>query len=49
MIIPTTLKAEEKMGQAPTEDAPSPHFMLKADLTISWIRTISSFAHKVRL
>jgi hypothetical protein len=48
-IIPTTLKEQEKMRQAQSEDALSPHFMLKADLTISCIRIISSFAHKVRL
>jgi hypothetical protein len=49
-IIPTTLKEEEKMRQAPSEDTPSPHFMLKAGLTIiSWIRIISSFAHKLKL
>jgi len=49
IIIPTTLKEEEKMRQAPSEDALSLFFMLKAGLTVSWIRIISSFAYKVRL
>jgi hypothetical protein len=46
IIIPTTLMEQVKMRQAPSQDAPSPHFMFEAVLTISWIRITSSFAHK---